>query len=190
LACLVIGSLLLAACGSGSETEKPAAAPAPGQSSAPPAAAAASQTPYVPVDACALLTRADVEALAGKKVLEGRKEELGELVTCAFGDPEAPQVAGRPLSQVLTLSVMTGREGSYYAGPVAQAKDSFAMAKKNAAKAEAVTGLGDDAYWDSVLRKLAVVKGKHFVDVDVESDGDPLKLAKAAATKALERLPQ
>jgi hypothetical protein len=185
-AVLIAGPLLLAGCGSGGETEKPAAAPAAAQSSAP----APAQAPYVPVDACTLLTRADVEGMAGKKVLDGRKEELGELVICSFDDPEAPQVGGRALSQILTVSVMTGREGSYYAGPAAQAKDSFAMARKNAAQPEAVSGLGEDAYWDSILRKLSVVKGKYLVDVGVQSGGDPAKLARAAATKALERLPQ
>jgi hypothetical protein len=137
-----------------------------------------------------LLTKADVEDMAGKPVLDGRKEELAQLVTCSFGDPTAPQIAGRALSQVMTLSVMTGQEGAYYAGAVAQAKDSFLMARKNAAAAEAVSGLGEDAYWDSILHKLAVVKGKYLVDVDVESGGDGLKIAKAAAAKALDRLPQ
>jgi hypothetical protein len=189
---LFIASPLVAAgCGSASDTERPAAAVSEAAQSGPAATAAtASQAPFAPVDACALLTRSDVESLAGKKVLDGRKEEVAELVTCSFGDPEAPQIAGRALSQVLTLSVMTGRDGSYYAGAVAQAKDSFQMARKNAANAQPVSGLGDDAYWDSVLRKLSVLKGKHLVDVDVESGSEALKLATAAATKALERLPQ
>lgn len=187
---LVFASSLLAACGPATDTEKPAAAQSAPASSAPPAAAAPAQAPFVPVDACTLLTKADVEGLAGKPVMDARKEELGPLVTCSFDDPTAPKMAGRALSQVLTLSVMTGQEGAYYAGAIAQAKDVFLTAKKNAAKAEAVTGLGDDAYWDSMFSKLSVVKGRHFIDVDVESDGDALKVARAAATKALERLPQ
>jgi len=158
--------------------------------SAADAAKAPAAAPFVPLDACSLLTRADVETIAGKKVLDGQREEAANLVTCSFGDPSAPQVGGRPLGQVLTLSVMTGQEGAYYAGPVAQAKDAYLTAKKNAASVEALSGLGEDAYWDDVLHKLSFVKGRYLVDVDVESDGDRRTVARAAAMKTLERLPQ
>jgi hypothetical protein len=182
---LVCLSLCGYGCASGSETEKPAdaAATAPPKAAAPPA-------PFVPLDACTLLTKAEVEALAGKPVMDGRKEEAGPLVACIFGDPTAPKVGGRPVSQVLTLSVMTGQEGAYYAGATAQVKDAHEMARKNAAAAETVAGFGDAAYWDKILRKLSFVKGKYLVDVNVQSGDDRLALAKAVATKALEKLPQ
>ena len=183
---LVVSSLLIGGCGS--EAEKPAAsAPAEQPGAAPKPSATA--TPFVPVDACTLLTKHDVEAIVGKPVLDGLKEEVGPLVSCSFGDPSAPQVAGRPISQRLTLSVMTGQEGAYYAGPAAQAKDSLEMARKNAGSPETVAGVGDGAYWDKTFSKLSFVKGKYLVDVDVESD-DGLAKAKAAATTVLEKLPQ
>ena len=42
-----------------------------------------------------------------------------------------------------------------------------------------------DAYAQS-----AVERGKYLVEVDVESDGDSLKRASVAMTKALDRLPR
>jgi hypothetical protein len=188
---LIIGLPLLASCTSSNDSREKAgtgAQPAT-QTGAPASGQAATRAPVVPVDACALLTKADVEGMAGKKVLDGRKEEIAQLVTCAFGDPSAPQVGGRALSQILTLSVMTGDEGAYYKGATAQVKDTFEIGRKNAADAAAQSGLGDDAYWDSVLHKLSVVKGKYLVEANVEADGG-LKLARAAVTKSLERLPQ
>jgi hypothetical protein len=171
-------------CTSGGETDKPA-------EGAPVAAkpTAAAKTPFVPLDACTLLTKSDVESIAGKAVLDGRKEELGPLVSCGFGDPAAPQVEGRAISQVLSVSVMTGEDGAYYAGPVAQVKEAFQMARGNAASAEAVTGVGEAAYWDKILRKLSFVQGRYLVDIDVQSGDDSLKVARAAAAKALEKLP-
>jgi len=142
------------------------------------------------VDACALLTKADVENVAGKSVAAGRKEDAGPLSTCAFDDPTAPQVGGRGISQVVTLAVMTGEAGAYYKGPNSQAKDSLEIARKNSASDETVTGLGEVAYWDKILRNLNVASGRYLVTVGVESRTDSLSVAKAAATKALAKLPK
>ena len=83
---------------------------------------------------------------------------------------------------------MTGQEGAYYAGPSAQAKDGLEIARKNSASDETVTGLGEAAYWDKVLRKLSMASGKYLVTVGVEDDN--LNVAKAAATRALAKLPK
>jgi hypothetical protein len=174
-------------CGSSESSPSANAQPAtPAPAAQKPAAAA----PTPPVDACALLTKGDVEGVAGKSVLAGRKEDAGPLTTCAFDDPTAPQVGGRGISQVLTLAVMTGETGAYYKGPTSQAKDSFEIARKNSASDETVTGLGDVAYWDKILRNLNVASGRYFVTVGVESRADGLSVAKAAATKALAKLPK
>jgi hypothetical protein len=162
---------------------------------AQPAAPASAQKPAAvaavpPVDACTLLSKADVEGAAGKSVLAGRKEDAGPLVMCSFDDPTAPQVGGRGISQVLTLAVMTGQEGAYVKGPSAQAKDSLEIARKNSASDETVSGLGDVAYWDKILRTLNVASGRYYVTVGVESRDDSLTVAKAAAAKALAKLPK
>lgn len=185
-ATLLVIAVAFIGCGS-SESSPSANAPAtPAPAAQKPAAAA----PTPPVDACALLTKVDVEGVAGKSVLAGRKEEAGPLTTCAFGDPTAPQVAGRPISQVLTLAVMTGEPGAYYKGPTSQAKDALEIARKNSASDETVTGLGDVAYWDKILRDLNVASGRYLVTVGVESRDDGLAVAKAAASKVLAKLPK
>lgn len=173
-------SLLPLACGdAGGRKAKPAATSAP-------AAAASPRTPFVPVDACSLLSKGEVEALVGRSVMEPTREQAANLVTCTFGDPESPKVGDRPLSQVLTLAVFTGEEGAYYAGPVAQARDSYETARKNAASSEAVSGLGESAYWDKVFQTLSVHKGRYWVTA--KADGG-LEAARPALEKAIGRLP-
>jgi hypothetical protein len=117
------------------------------------------------------------------------KEEAANLVTCAWGDPEAPQLSpGRALSQILTLAVFTGEEGAYFAGPVAQAREAFDLGRRNAASPQNVTGLGEDAYWDALFRTLHVYKDRYEVSVTVES-GPGLDAARAVAERALAKLP-
>jgi len=152
---LALGGLLPFACGDGGGKTKAA-----GTTAAVPAAQAQPKAPFVPVDACSLITKTEVEALAGRPAMDPAKEQTANLVTCAFGDPESPKVGGRPMTQVLTLAVFTGEEGAYYAGPVAQARDSYEMARKNAASSEAVTGLGESAYWDKTFKTLSAHKGQ------------------------------
>jgi hypothetical protein len=184
---LLVITVAFIGCGS-SESAPPTngqpATPAPAAQKPAPAASAP------PVDACALLTKADVEGVTGKSVVAGRKEDAGPLTTCAFDDPTAPQVGGRGISQVLTLAVMTGEAGAYYKGPNSQAKDSLEIARKNSASDETVTGLGEVAYWDKILRNLNAASGRYFVTVGVESRDDGLTVAKAAATKAMAKLPK
>jgi hypothetical protein len=152
-------------------------------------AAKAAAAPFVPVDACSLLSKDEVQTITGKTVMEPLKEQVANLVTCTYGDPGAPQIApGRSVSQILTIAVFTGEEGAYFAGAVAQAKDAFDLGRKNAASAQAVSGLGEDGYWDAILRGLHVLKGKHELTVTVESDGG-LNLARGVAEKALAKIP-
>jgi hypothetical protein len=48
------------------------------------------------VDACTLLSKAEVEGVVGRRVLAGRKEDSAEISTCDYGNPAAPLAAGRP----------------------------------------------------------------------------------------------
>jgi hypothetical protein len=173
-------SLLAAGCGN-SEPEAKSAAPAPG-------AEKQAAAPFVPVDACSLLSKMEVEAVAGKPVMEPQKEEAANLVTCSFGDPDSPQVNGRATYQVVSIAVFTGEEGAYYAGPAAQAKDTYEIGRKNAASDEPVNDLGEGAYWDKLLRTLNVFKGKYYVSTSVGADAG-LEQAKKLTIQALGRLP-
>jgi hypothetical protein len=150
-------------------------------------AAAQAKPAFAPVDPCALLTKAEVEALVGRPVLAGAREQAANLVTCSFGDPDVPKIGGRPASQVLTIAAFTGQEGAYSGGPVAQARHAYETARRGAASSEPVAGLGEAAHWDKTFKTLAVLKGRHFLTIEV--DGGTVEVAKKAASKALARLP-
>jgi hypothetical protein len=176
---VALWALLSCACHeSGSGTAKAVATTAP--------APAGPKAPFIPLDACSLVTKPEVEALVGQPAMEPRKEQVANLVTCAFGDPESPKVGERPLTQVVTLTAFTGEEGAYHAGAVAQARDSYEMARKNAASSEDVAGLGESAYWDETFKTLSVRKGKYWITVKAEGG---LEAAKKVMGKAVERLP-
>lgn len=153
---------------------------------APSLVAAQPKAAFVPVDACTILTKAEVEGLVGRPALAGVKEQAANLVTCSYGDPDAPKIGGRPASQVLTLAVFTGQEGAYAAGPVAQAKDAYETARRGAASSKPVAGFGESAFWDETFKTLSGLKGRHVLSV--ETDGG-VETAKKVMAKALARLP-
>jgi hypothetical protein len=133
------------------------------------------------VHACALVTKAEVEAAVGTPVLAGVEEQLPQHSGCGFGDPDAPKIGGKVVFRLVSVSVLT------FATPSA-AHDVFVMGKGNAATPQAVTGVGDEAFWDALLHTLWVRKGKYELSIDVPKAGG-LAAAKAIAAKALTQLP-
>ena len=185
------GLFLLAACGGdGEEAATPAGtrAPAATETAAgaqtpagtPLATRTATATPQpsgAAVDPCSLLTKAEVEAAIGTSVTEPEPEEAANLVTCSYNDPETP------IFSLVSVSVLIGEDAD-------QASDVYELAKDNAADAQTVGGLGNDAFWDSVLNGLEVLEGKYDVRIDVSPDGgDELAIAKDLAAKVVDRLP-
>jgi hypothetical protein len=64
------------------------------------------------------------------------------------------------------------------------------MTKDNAADVETVAGVGDEAFWDSILNGLEVLEGKYDVRIDVSPDGwDARAIAEELAAKVVDRLP-
>jgi hypothetical protein len=188
--------LFLAACGGDDNTAQPPAVASTVLEAAPastqPAAGAPAETSSTPVaasqvDACALLGQADVEATLGRPVLPPTSELVANLGCCSYGDPEAPVVSAA------SLCVFTGSDAGYFAGAVAQAAEVFQTSKNNAAAAQTVSGLGDDAYWDEIFNSLTLLSGPHQISLEISFDGDDdeanLAAAKALMAKALERLP-
>ncbi len=141
------------------------------------------------IDACSLLTKEEVEKATGRQVLAPLQENAANLATCYYGNPESPVINNRPLDSFIKVSLMVGIEGQYYAGPVAQVRDTYEMARKNAASAQAVDKLGDDAYWDGTFKSLNVLRGKYLLDISVSSDVGGLDIATGIAAKILQRLP-
>jgi hypothetical protein len=128
------------------------------------------------VDACSLLTGADVQAATKRPVRPPAKSVTANLATCTFDDPKDPT------SKVVNLNVLVSANA-------ADAKKALAIAKSNAADVQPVAGLGEDAYWDKYLRTLRIVKGRYELDLVLDSEAGGLDAAKALAAKALARLP-
>ncbi len=182
---LVLGALVsLAGCGGGSsdDTGEPTTAPqtkaataatdvTPGSTARPPSSSGE-------IDVCALVTKAEVEAAVGTAVLEPKAEQVANLASCSFSDP------GAPVFGLVSVSVLTGSRAG-------DAQEIFDMAKRNANEPQAVSGLGQDAFWDDVLGTLNVVQDQYEVSVDVASidNGDRMAAAKTVAAKVLGRLP-
>lgn len=181
---VAVALLLLAACGGSNEPPAPKGAgqSQPAQTAAP---APAVKATVVPVKSCSLFTKAEIEAATGRKVLDPVEEQTAELSICTYGDPEAPTLAGRPLSQVVRLSVFTGGS-SYYAGPVAQAKAIYEMVEKNAGRVEVVSGLGEKAHWAG--KTLRAVRGPYMVEVEVDVGDGSRKIAEQLLKTALDKI--
>jgi hypothetical protein len=128
------------------------------------------------LDACALITKPEVDAATKHVLAHGAKSTVANLSSCAFADPKMPMM--KPVS----LNVLV-------ASSAADAKKAYEIAKSNAASVEAVTGVGEQAYWDKYLHTLQTTKGKYQVDLTVDGDFGGLDAAKALLTKALARLP-
>jgi hypothetical protein len=192
----VSGLLLLAACGGGSgeSTPSPGGTQAPAQLRTPAVTSVATGTPtpagtpsagqtQTPataqpsageLDPCALLTKAEVEAAIGTSVVGPTNEVVGPLASCYFNDPQTP------VFHTVTVSVLTAEDSG-------QAREAFGLGREGS---ETVTGIGEDAYWDSVLNGLEVLKGKYDVSVNVSPDGwDARAVAEELAAKAVDRLP-
>ena len=128
------------------------------------------------LDACSLLTSADVQAATKRPVRPPAKSAIANLATCTFDDPKDPT------SKVVNLSVLVSANAG-------DAKKAMAIAKSNAADVQPIAGLGEDAYWDRYLRALRIVKGRYELDLVLDSEAGGLDAARALAAKALSRLP-
>jgi hypothetical protein len=147
------------------ESPKPAAAAAAAQRVAPDPAA---------VDACSLLTAEEVGAALGKPVTVVPLT-TGQASDCEYFDEK---------QRTDKLAAMV-----VYTVTPSQAKGAFEATKGGGRDQVAVSGIGDDAYWDSLMG-LVVLKGRYEFSVSVLERGvDRPKVARALASKLLSRLP-
>lgn len=190
IACL----LMLAACTGGGEkasapsTEPPATEPpqasGPAEPETPVAEAAPEQPDIAQIDACSLLSQADIEALVGRSASEPHEERAGELSICSYGDPDSPKLGERPMNNIAQLSVFTGGD-TYFAGPLQQAEDAFKMIEENAGDIEPVAGVGDRAYWTGTI--LRALRAPYFIEVEV--DPASREAAEKIAAAMLKKIP-
>lgn len=193
IACSALAAAALvfaAACGGGDDGDgggdgngaqatatKPAAEPTAKATDAP-ATPAATGAPAVTLDVCSLVAKADIEAAIGAPVLDGKPEQAANLFTCSYAEPEFSNFSAAGVAVLV-------------ADNASDAKEAYDLAKSNAAEVQEVDGLGEAAYWDSILNTMQILEGRYELSVDVSSEEgrDQLAAARAIATKALAALP-
>lgn len=195
-ALLLPACMLAVACGDsgGPRAGEPAAAP----KLAAVAPAPATPRPVVAeVDACSLLSAAEVAATVGRKTTEPVEDHsAGHMSICAYPEPGARVVAGMPQAVVAKLTVVAGSD-DYFQGPTAQVAAIFDMAVQSGAELEEVGGIGERAHWSPDSDTLRVLRGPYMVEVEIpERDmagdrisGNPREIAERIATTMLSRLP-
>jgi hypothetical protein len=139
------------------------AASAPSQSAA--SAPGARATTGASIDACSLVTKAEVEAVLKQPVQEPAKSQDGNITNCKFG--------------TFWVSLTTGSD-------VATAKQDHEFNKTvTSAAQQAVPGLGDDAFWNERVQGLWVLAGANQFSIQRAPN---VQAATELARKALERL--
>jgi hypothetical protein len=166
VALTVAGCTVLTSCGSGA-TPSPSGGTA---QSAPPAASAsggALPATSKSIDACALLTPTDAQAVLHKSLGAGRKVTTGDLNECVYDD------AGPLIVAVLKSSFtkdsfqqMIERQDS---GPYAQ----------TTGKAVAVSGLGDAAYSYDKAGIVEILKATTVLSITAASTETSKEVARA-----------
>ena len=160
--------------------EKPAPAAEP---AVPPGAVTAPA-----IDACTLVSKADVEAASKGKVSDPKADVAGNMATCLFGDPDG----NAPLGRVRLIALNAGS-----AGAAKSIHDMVANDPKD--KREAVAGVGEAASLksDEYASHLLVLKGAYTLEVSVNLADKSLKrdagaertAATEIAKKAVGKLP-
>jgi len=183
------GLILLAACGGDDEstatpggtrtaaataaatgTRAPAATASP---RATQAATATAQASTGEIDPCALVTKAEAEAIVGESLGEPAVTITEMLAGCLYSAPDFDSV---------NVDVLTYDSED-------DAKSLFQMAIDINDYPE-IEGIGDRAYDSRPIGDITVLKGKYELSVDVSTGGeDDLEVAKGLAAKAVDRLP-
>ena len=162
-----LGALIsLAACGGGGTGESPGQGAAPADSAAAP--------PSSGIDPCALVTKAEAEEALGAPVGEAERPSEANipphLSSCRYTARRGAALA------ILTLMVRTGYGGS-------ESKTGFESAKQQFPGAEAVAGIGEDAFF--LGNQLNILQGNVYLTIGGDFD---LETAKTLGQRALQRI--
>jgi hypothetical protein len=122
-----------------------------------------------PVDPCALLTKADVEALVNETVSDGQIEKTStpQGASCKYSYKKKGAAYGVKVKVSATDALK--QEGFF-----SSAKDVFARQKKarmasedTAKKVKVIPALGDDAFWNGF--DLWILKGDYCINIAAHS---------------------
>jgi hypothetical protein len=137
-------------------------------------------------DACALLTKEDVESFLGEAVgapATTHTEAMGNTVTqCRYTAPSGNKRVGLLLRQAATANEA--------AKIFKQARD--ASKELSGAEPQVIDGLGESAYWTGGnLKQLNVLKGDAWLIITASAGNgaDPLEASKNVSRKILARMP-
>jgi hypothetical protein len=137
-------------------------------------------------DACALLTKVDVESFLGEPVgtpATTHTEAMGSTVTqCRYSVPSGNKRVGLILRHAATADEA--------AKIFRQARD--ASKELSGADPQVIDGLGESAYWTGGnLKQLNVLKGAAWLIITTNSGSgsDPLEASKSVSRKILARMP-
>jgi hypothetical protein len=144
----------------------------------------ANQPPGMPIDACSLLTSAEIQAVQGEAVKEtktDRKSEEGFTISqCYFMLPT--------FSNSINLRLVQRGSEPDGRNPRDVWKETFARDLENAVQKrkkgppERVSNLGDEAFWmgGPTAGALYVLKDNHYIRIAVGGEANqPIKIEKA-----------
>jgi hypothetical protein len=161
----------------------------------PPPRAASADT----VDACALLTNAEIERIAGASIV-GRtptREPAGGLLMsqCFFGTSSSRSVSLAVAGDAAGRAPLTPRE--YWRGQFhpreRRAEREGEHESERESEPRAIGGVGDEAYWagNRIAGALYVLRGNTFLRISIggiRDEAERIEKSKALALVALERL--
>lgn len=175
-------AIALAGCGSGTSVTAGPSSSAPGQGGAPPStapdqsgAAAEGSAAGAVAQPCSLLTAAEVqEAVGGGVTLTLKPDHFRDQSAGCTYMPTDPMDFGHEVSLVIDTSP--------------EQQTAFDNSKNKAGN-QAVSGLGDDAYFDAAAGSLSIIKRGAF-RLDLMDFAKPARLdmLKSMAAKALGQL--
>jgi hypothetical protein len=177
--CTLTLTVFAAGCSSGPSTNK--ANPTPNSQTA-----GSSGRSTQKIDACNLLTKADVESFLAEPVgtpATTHTEAMGNMVTqCRYSAPTGNKRVGLLLRQASTVDEA--------AKIFKQARDT--SKELSGADPQVIDGLGDSAYWTGGnLKQLNVLKGDAWLIITASAGNgtDPLEANKSVSRKILARMP-
>ncbi len=163
--CLLLATVMVAACASGGGQ------PSPASPAAPPASG---QQTFGKADCAKLLSFEEIEAALGKAA---DVVEVVEEGTCSYEDKDG--------LAVLTVILASDSQSS----PACTAPDGTYLGKP----VEKISGVGDNAVWSSDVQTVCFNKGRQRVQISfgvpVPSGADAKTVATDLARKAVARLP-
>jgi hypothetical protein len=150
---------------------------APATQASPRATQAATATPQAStgeIDPCALVTKAEAEAIVGESLDEPLETITELLVSCLYSTPDFDSVN-------VDVLIYDSEDN---------AESGFQLALDINDYPE-VDGIGDRAYDSRPIGEITVLKGKYELSVDVSVEGGDadFETAKDVAAKAVDRLP-